>query len=72
MRLKDRVAVVTGGGVGIGQAFCRGLAAEGGRQFDPLINHIRGSTGDGILYTLNEWMPQPGIVRRIIGTCLNS
>jgi len=29
MRLKDRIAVVTGGGVGIGQAFCRGLAAEG-------------------------------------------
>ncbi|HXG53330.1 MAG TPA: 3-oxoacyl-ACP reductase family protein [candidate division Zixibacteria bacterium] len=29
MRLKDRVAIVTGGGMGIGKAYSHGLAAEG-------------------------------------------
>ena len=31
MRLKDKVAIVTGGGVGIGKAYAHGLAKEGAR-----------------------------------------
>ena len=31
MRLKDKVCIVTGGGMGIGRAYCLGLSAEGAR-----------------------------------------
>ena len=38
MRLKDRVAIVTGGGIGIGKAFCFGLANEGAKVVAADIN----------------------------------
>ncbi len=38
MRLKDRVAIVTGGGRGIGRIFCINLAKEGAKVVVPDIN----------------------------------
>ena len=38
LRLKDKVAIVTGGAYGIGRAFCVGMAAEGARVVAADVN----------------------------------
>ena len=40
MRLKDKVAIVTGGAAGIGHAYCLGLAREGARVVIADINEV--------------------------------
>src|SRR5262245_24564282 len=43
MRFKDKVAIVTGAGQGIGEAYAKGLAAEGARVVIAELNEAQGS-----------------------------
>lgn len=45
MLLKDKVVIVTGGGHGIGRAYSRGIAGEGGRV---VVADIDGPAADGV------------------------
>jgi 3-oxoacyl-[acyl-carrier protein] reductase len=58
MRLKDRVVIVTGGGVGIGEEYCYGLAREGAKvaivdilpktQMDNLVSSVKEDGGEAM------------------------
>jgi len=51
MRLKDCVAIVTGGGRGIGEAYCVGLAAEGART---VVADKNPDAGSRVAAAINE------------------
>ncbi|MFQ5934759.1 MAG: SDR family NAD(P)-dependent oxidoreductase [Dehalococcoidia bacterium] len=50
-KLDDRVIVVTGGGQGIGKAYCEGLAREGAKV---VVADINGTAADGVAQALGE------------------
>ena len=50
-RLQDQVIIVTGGGNGIGRAYCQGLAQEGARV---VVADIDGRAADGVAQSLGE------------------
>jgi 3-oxoacyl-[acyl-carrier protein] reductase len=50
-RLDHRVIIVTGGGHGLGRAYCKGIAREGGR---PVVVDVDGSAAERVAGAINE------------------
>ena len=51
MRLTDEIAIITGGGQGIGEAIARRFAKEGAKI---VIAEINGETGEKVASSINE------------------
>jgi 3-oxoacyl-[acyl-carrier protein] reductase len=50
-RLQDRVIIVTGGGHGLGRAYCQGIAREGGR---PVVVDVDGPATERVASEISE------------------
>jgi NAD(P)-dependent dehydrogenase (short-subunit alcohol dehydrogenase family) len=67
MRLADKVIIVTGGAMGIGRAYCLGLAKEGGRvvvadlreqETKKVASEIRGNGGEAMAVAVDVTSPE--------------
>jgi 3-oxoacyl-[acyl-carrier protein] reductase len=67
MRLKDKVAIVTGGGVGIGKAYAHGLAQEGAKvvvadiqeaEAQKVVADIKAAGGEALAVAVDVTSPE--------------